>query len=551
MSALLRIRNLRVRYTTSGGPVDAVGGVDIDVPAGQTVAVVGESGSGKSTVAHAVMRLLPSNADVMDGSVHLDGVDVRGLRERSLRRYRGGMVGLVQQDPGNSLNPLERVGWQVAEVLRLHGVAQGRRARLLAVQLLAEAALPDPERVAASWPGELSGGMRQRVLIAMALAAGPSLVIADEPTSALDVTVQRQVLNTLASRVEDQGAALLLVTHDLGVAADRADHVVVMKDGLVVEHGKVAEVLGSPQHPYTRALVASVPGLGARERAPKPALVLKQEAAATPVLRTDGIVKDFGMRRRTRGPKTLRALDGVSLAVHAGRTLAIVGESGSGKTTFARIVARLEVPTKGTVHLDGRDITELHGEPLRQVRRDLQIVYQNPYASLEPRFSVEQIVTEPLRHFAIGGARERRERAADLLEQVTLSPDLLSRLPRELSGGQRQRVAIARSLALNPRLLILDEPVSALDVTVQAQVLELLARLQRERGIAYLFITHDLGVVRQVADEVAVMKRGEIVERGLTDELMHQPRHAYTQQLLEAVPGSGVSRSNNDRGAPA
>ena len=548
MSPLLTVEELHVEYASGGGTVHAVRGVDLEVAAGQTLAVVGESGSGKSTTAHAVIRLLPPNATLTHGSVTVAEQNVLALSERSLRQFRGGTVGLVPQDPGNSLNPLERVGWQIAQVLALHGIARGARARARAVELLAEVALPDPERAAAARPGELSGGMRQRAMIALALAAGPRLVVADEPTSALDVTVQRQVLDTLQRRVRDHGAAMLLVTHDLGVAADRADHVVVMKDGVVVERGTVAQVLQAPQHPYTQTLIASAPGLRRRPVIARAAATSQNREVADVVLHAAGLVKDF-TTRTLASSSTVRALDGVSVTVRAGRTLGVVGESGSGKTTLARVVARLEQPDAGTVRLEGRDITALRGEPLRAIWRDLQIVYQNPYASLQPRFDVERIVTEPLRHFRIGDARSRRRRAAELLEQVALPSALLTRAPEELSGGQRQRVAIARALALRPKLLLLDEPVSALDVTVQAQILDLLAHLQAELGLAYLFITHDLAVVQQIAHEVAVMSTGTVLEHGPTERILNAPQHPYTQQLLDAVPGAAAPSPY--QGAPA
>jgi len=543
MSAVLRIRDLHVSYHGTRSRVQAVRGIDLEVGGGETVALVGESGSGKSTTAQAVIRLLPPAATVTAGSVYIDGTDILRLREPAMRRLRGGTVGFVPQDPGTALNPLERIGWQVSQVLQLHGIAHGRRARQRAVELLAEVALPDPERVAVSLPAALSGGMRQRVLIAMALAAQPRLVIADEPTSALDVTVQRHVLDILQSRVREHGAAMLLVTHDLGVAADRADRIVVMSHGTVVEQGSARTLLRQPRHPYTRELIASAPSLTAHVAASAPFPVEGVEPHRAPsgsratLLHTRGLTKDFRARTARGDMATVRALDGVSIDIPEGTTLGIVGESGSGKTTLARTIARLEQADSGTIHFDGRDIGHLQGEPQRQLRRNLQVVYQNPYSSLQPRFTVERIVTEPLRHFRVGDRRTRRHRAAALLEQVALAPSLLTRRPGELSGGQRQRVAIARALALSPRLLILDEPVSALDVTVQARILNLLTALQREHGLTFLFISHDLAVIRQIAHQVVVMRHGAVVEVGPAEQLLRHPRHPYTRQLLDAVPG--------------
>ncbi len=535
---LLTIESLAVRYRTgSRGDVHAVRDVDLTIAEGETLALVGESGSGKTTTAHAVLRLLAPSAQVTHGRVLVGGADVLRMSPRALRGLRGGVVGLVPQDPGNSLNPVERVGWQIEQVLRIHGAAgRGPARRRQVVELLAEAALPDPERVAAQYPGELSGGMRQRALIALAVAARPRLIIADEPTSALDVTAQQQVLDLLQRRAADFGTAVLLVTHDLGVAADRADRVVVMKDGAVVEHGPVATVLASPAAAFTRTLLASAATVTGPTR----------EAPATteperPTLELRSIVKRFRQPRTRTGARWSTALAGVDLSIGRGRTLAIVGESGSGKTTLARIAVRLERETSGDVLLDGVNVTGLTGPGLRDARRNMQIVLQNPYASLQPRFTVERIVTEGLRHYRIGDAPSRRRRAAELLDQVALSRAVLDRLPSELSGGQRQRVAIARALALEPRLLVLDEPVSALDVTVQAQILDLLVRLQDEHRLAYLFITHDLAVARRIAHDVAVMRAGQVVETGPVAEILTRPRTPYTQRLLAAVPGRSLT----------
>ncbi|MFF3847798.1 dipeptide ABC transporter ATP-binding protein [Streptomyces sp. NPDC002328] len=556
---LLEIRGLSVSYRTRGGAVPAVRGVDLDVWPGQVTAVVGESGSGKSTTAHAVTRLLAANGRIDAGTVRFGRHDLATLSEAELRTVRGARIGLVPQDPTVSLNPVKRIGEQVAEVLRIHGLATRRSAAAEAVAVLDRAGLPDAAVRARQYPHELSGGMRQRALIAVAIAAKPRLIIADEPTSALDVTVQRVILDHLQRLTEESGTAILLVTHDLGVAADRSQRLVVMEQGKVVEEGETRAVLADPQHPYTRRLLASAPSLTtARPRTPASAartgasidtavdttvdaaVVSTVDAAvdaAAPLVEVRNLVKEFRLPRAGGGARTVRAVDDVSLTLRRGRTLALVGESGSGKSTTARMVLRLADPTSGQVLFDGADITTAKGARVRQLRRRAQLVYQNPYASLDPRFSVGEVITEPLRAFKVGDRVSRLDRARELLGRVALPASTLERRPAELSGGQRQRVAIARALALSPDLVVCDEPVSALDVSVQAQVLELLAELQADTGVAYLFISHDLAVVRQIAHEVAVMRAGRVVETGPPEDLFTGPRHAYTRELLAAIPG--------------
>lgn len=546
---VLEISGLEVAYRTAdGGHRPAVRGVDLRVGAGEVVALVGESGSGKSTTAHAALHLLPRGGEVTAGRLRLDGRDLSGLTEKEWQDVRGRHVGLVPQDPTVSLNPVVRVGDQVAEVLVIHGLVRRADARVRAVELLRQAGVDDPAARARQYPHQLSGGLRQRVLIAIAIAAGPRLIVADEPTSALDVTVQRRILDHLDALARETGTAVLLITHDLGVAADRADRIVVLQDGVVVEEGPAARLLDDPRHPYTRALIAAAPSLassrlvvgardgGARESAAQGGEAPPSSAEPAPVLALDGVRKEFALPRGAER-RTLVAVDDVSLAVGPGRTYALVGESGSGKTTTARLALRLERPSAGRVVFRGEDVTAARGRELRSLRRGFQVVYQSPYASLDPRFTVEQIVTEPLRAYGVGDRAERADRVRSLIDDVALPVDVLRRGPRELSGGQRQRVAIARALALRPDLVVLDEPVSALDVSVQAQILELLVRLQAEHGLAYLFVSHDLAVVRQVADQVGVMRRGRIVEQGAADQILLDPQEDYTRELVAAIPG--------------
>ncbi|WP_153342052.1 dipeptide ABC transporter ATP-binding protein [Nocardia aurantia] len=519
---LLRVEDLRVEYP---GAVTAVAGASLTVARGETVALVGESGSGKTTLAHAVIRL--GAGAITGGHIHFDGERIEDAGPRVLRQIRGARIGLVPQDPGTSLNPVLRIGDQVAETLRVHGRATRRDAWVAAVEILTAAGLDRPEVRARQYPQDLSGGQRQRVLIGIALACGPQLVIADEPTSALDVTVQKRILDHLAARTAESGTAVLLITHDLGVAADRADRIVVMRGGEIVETGSTAAILGDPRHEYTKRLLAAAPSLDTATRPSRP-------AAAAPLLVATGLRRTFHIGHR----ETLTAVDDVALHVDRGETLAVVGESGSGKTTTARILARLEQADAGNISFDGVNLAAVRGGRLRELRRRIQVVYQNPYAALNPKLTIEAIVTEPLRAFGLVERRDRRRRAEELLDQVELPAAYVARRPAELSGGQRQRVAIARALALRPDLVVLDEPVSALDVSVQAQILTLLENLQAELHSSYLFITHDLAVVRRIADRVAVMRDGRIVETASTADIFSAPTHEYTRELLSAVPGS-------------
>ncbi|BBY03058.1 peptide ABC transporter ATP-binding protein [Mycobacterium seoulense] len=531
---LLAVEGLRVDF----GHQAAVRGVDLTVLPGQTVAVVGESGSGKSTTAAAVLGLLPPGGRITAGRVFFDGTDLAGANRRTLRSIRGREIGYIPQDPMTNLNPVWKVGFQVSEALRAN--TSDRRTRRAAVELLAQAGLPDPARQAGRYPHQLSGGMCQRALIAIGLAGRPRLLIADEPTSALDVTVQRQVLDHLQGLTAELGTALLLITHDLALAAERAESVVVMRAGVVVESGAAESILRDPQHEYTRRLVAAAPSLAVKSPVrPRPDHPESDDVLVaselTKVYRESRVTPGWRARRRAE----FRAVDGVSFRLRRASTLAVVGESGSGKSTLARMVLGLLPPTSGTVVFDGTRVdAALNRDQQLAFRRRVQPVFQNPYSSLDPMYTVFRAVEEPLRVHRVGDRRQRERAVRELVDQVALPASVLGRLPRELSGGQRQRVAIARALALRPEVLVCDEAVSALDVLVQAQILQLLAGLQAELRLAYLFISHDLAVIRQIADDVLVMRAGSVVERAPTEELFSRPRHEYTRQLLAAIPGA-------------
>jgi len=534
---VLAIRDLTVSFTTARGAVEAVRRVSLDVAAGETVAIVGESGSGKSTLASSVNRLLAENGRITGGTITVGGLDVTAASEKAMTAIRGSRIGMVPQDPMTNLNPVMRIGAQIVEALEVHGRARGQAARDEAIRLLEQAGITDAEARFRQYPHEFSGGMRQRVLIAMALACRPEVLLADEPTSALDVTVQRLVLDQMGELASDVGAAVLLITHDLGLAAERAGRVVVMYRGEIVETGPAAEVVTSPKHEYTRRLLAAAPGIASAKVAPA-RTVAAVGARPEVLMEVTGAVKKYRIRGRT---EPLMAVDGVDLVVHRGQTVAIVGESGSGKSTTARLALRLEQADGGTVHYRGDDVSRLRGKDLLAFRRSVQPVFQNPYASLDPRYTIGQVIGEPLRVHKIGDPASRRKAVADLLDKVALPVSFADRHPHELSGGQRQRVAIARALALNPELVVMDEAVSALDVLVQHQILELMLSLQRELGLSYLFISHDLAVVRQVSHLVYVMHSGKIVESGDPDAIFRAPREEYTRQLIAAIPGQNLA----------
>ena len=545
---LLELKDLKISFTSSTGVVDAVRGVNLTIYPGQSVAIVGESGSGKSTTAMAVIGLLPGTGKVTGGTILFNGEDITGLSDKEMQHYRGSDIGLVPQDPMSNLNPVWSIGTQVKESLRANNVVEGSEANKRVVELLQEAGLDDAERRAKQYPHEFSGGMRQRALIGIGLAARPKLLIADEPTSALDVTVQRRILDHLEGLTHELGTAVLFITHDLGLAAERASHLVVMHRGRVVESGPSLDILRDPQHPYTQRLVKAAPSLAsariqsAQEQGIESSELLagKAETSDEEVIRVENLTKEFDIRGEKGAKKKLLAVDDVSFSLRKGSTLALVGESGSGKSTVANMVLNLLDPTSGKVFYKGTDLSTLGSHELFEMRRKLQVVFQNPYGSLDPMYSIYRCIEEPLVVHKTGNRREREARVAELLDMVAMPRSTMRRYPNELSGGQRQRIAVARALALNPEVIVLDEAVSALDVLVQNQILRLLAGLQEELDLSYLFITHDLAVVRQTADDVAVMRQGKLVESGTVDEIFANPTESYTRDLIDSVPGLGI-----------
>ena len=559
---LLSVQGLAVDFATMDGVVHAVEGVDLEIAAGETVAIVGESGSGKSTTAMAIIGLLAGGGRVASGSIRLDGKDITHAPESELRSIRGRDIGLVPQDPMSNLNPVAKIGTQVAETLLAHGLANRQNVQAKVVEALSAAGLPDPERRAKQYPHEFSGGMRQRALIAIGLACKPRLLIADEPTSALDVTVQHTILDQIGAMTRELGTAVLLITHDLGLAAERAERVVVMHRGKVVEQGPARQILEAPQHPYTQSLVAAAPSVAAARLRPEAFHVEERTdagastAAATPggeaisvtpegegkpkdnIVEIENLTKVYPVRGRG---EDFVAVDSVSLAIPRGETVAIVGESGSGKTTTARMLLKVIEPTSGLIRYEGKDIASLSRAETKNFRQQVQPIFQDPYSSLNPMFTIERLIAEPLDFYKRGSGAERRKRVRQLLDDVALPQSMLRRYPSELSGGQRQRVAIARALALSPDLIVCDEPVSALDVLVQDQILKLLGDLQTEYGLSYLFISHDLAVVRLISDYVCVMKDGKLVEAASSEEIFTNPRDPYTRKLLASIPGNELN----------
>ena len=528
--AALTIESLSVVFATDSGPVDAVSDVSFEVFPGEVLAIVGESGSGKSVSSRSAMGLLPPTARVR-GLVRLGSNEITSMSERELTAVRGGAISMVFQEPGSALDPLFTVGFQIGEALRAHTGMKRKAAKAKAIELLRLVGLPDPVQRVDFYPHELSGGQKQRVVIAIAIACEPKVIIADEPTTALDVTVQAEILELLRDLRDRIGSAIVLITHNMGVVADLADRVVVMKDGRVVEQAPVDQLFASPAQDYTRALLAAVPHLGTGDELHKGPAVSGSEAEA--VLEISKLTVEFP---GAIGRPAFRAVDEVSLSIARGETVGLVGESGSGKSTIGRCVAALARPTSGTIKVLGQDITAMRERDLRPIRRRFGFVFQDPATSMNPRLTVGECVAEPLIVHKIAKGQPLRDKVSSLLDDVQLPRETAGRYPHELSGGQRQRASLARALALGPDLLVADEPTSALDVSVQAKVLELFEQLQQENKFACLFISHDLAVVDLLADRVAVLRNGALVELGTRSEILRNPTQEYTRRLVAAVP---------------
>jgi len=565
---ILIIRDLHVSFVRDGRWSEAVHGIDYEVFAGRTLGIVGESGSGKSVSSLAVMRLLNEKTSrIKAGGILLEGTDISHFSEKQMAEVRGKRIAMIFQEPMTSLNPVYKCGFQVSEMILQHEDVSKAEAKQRVISLFKQVMLPRPEAIYDSYPHELSGGQKQRVMIAMAIACKPQVLIADEPTTALDVTVQLEILKLLRKLQAETGMGMIFITHDLGVVAEIADDVAVMHDGEILEHGTVADILNHPKHPYTQGLLACRPPLGIRlKRLPivkefldgqwnggkqqilSDLQILPEERekhletlySHAPILKVEGLKTWYPLRKGLLNKVYgyVKAVDDVSLEVYEGETLGLVGESGCGKTTLGRSILRLAEPTSGKVWFDGIEVTALKGNDLRDFRKQAQIVFQDPYSSLNPRLTIGEAIAEPMRvHGFEKDSVKLRDAVCDLLEQVGLKADHYGRYPHELSGGQRQRVCIARALAVNPRLIICDESVSALDVSVQAQVLNLLNRLKAERGLTYIFISHDLGVVRFMSDRVVVMYNGKPVEMNDADALFEHPQNDYTRKLIDALPG--------------
>ena len=526
---VLEIRDLVVETVSARRPVQVLKGVSFDIRRGETLCLVGESGSGKSVTSLSTMGLLPKGAlRVKSGAITLNGTDLLALSPSQMKARRANDVAMIFQEPMTALNPVIKVGAQIMEVLDLHTTMSSAEKKARVLDIMEQVHLPDVPRIFESYPHQLSGGQRQRIMIAMALILGPSLLIADEPTTALDVTTQKQILSLIAELQEKHGTAVLFITHDMGVVAEIADRVCVMRHGEIMETGTIRQVLEEPQNPYTQKLLSAVPSLN--PRASRPATSARKLV----------VTKDLGMTYRSGGflsrKREVKASSGVNFTLTPGRTLGIVGESGSGKTTVARSIMRLIEPTDGEILLDGTDIAHLNRRLMKPLRKKLQVVFQDPFRSLNPRWTIARSLTEGPINYGTSYEDALAE-ARRLLAIISLPEDALWRYPHQFSGGQRQRLAIARAVMLKPDVLVADEAVSALDVSVQAQVLDLLDELQRQTGIAIIFITHDLRVAAQICDEVLVMQRGRVVEQGPADQVLHQPAHDYTRSLIEAAPG--------------
>jgi peptide/nickel transport system ATP-binding protein/glutathione transport system ATP-binding protein len=562
---IAEIRNLRVEFQTKHGVVAGVENVSFSIAPGETVCVVGESGSGKSVSSLSLMRLVEfGGGEIAGGELLFDRggqrIDLRDADNALMRTIRGNEIGMIFQEPMTSLNPVFTVGRQLTEGLRVHKAMTREAAEARALDLLRQVRIPEPERRLGQYPHELSGGMRQRVVIAMALACEPRLLIADEPITALDVTIQAEILALIDRLKRETGAAVLFITHDMAVVAQMADRVVVMFRGNMVEEGTVEEIFTAPREDYTKALLAAVPKLGEMRGRPAPEpmrLLGSPEHVSGPITVTEdrtilevrGLTTRFpvkgGFFRRTVA--MVHAVEDVSFAIRKGETLSLVGESGCGKSTCGRSILRLVEPLSGHVHLDGEDVIAMSAGALRRARRQMQMVFQDPFASLNPQMQLADQVAEPLRNFGLASGEALRERVGELFDRVHLPRSFMRRYPHELSGGQRQRIAIARALALNPKLIIADEAVSALDVSVQAQVLNLIMELQAELGISILFISHDMAVVERVSHRVGVMYLGRIVEIGSRQQIFEDPRHEYTRALLKAVPVADPSRRKSEK----
>lgn len=529
---LLSIRDLHITFSQ---PRPAVKQIDLDVVRGETLALVGESGSGKSMTARAVLGLLPPGASAT-GSIKLNGEEILGAKEESLNHFRGSTVALIFQDPQSALNPVRRIGWQISEAIRAHRTASNEQIRERALELLEQVEIPAPEAVLEKYPHQLSGGQKQRIAIALALANDPELLIADEPTTALDVTVQREILTLLRQITARTGMGVLLITHNMGVVAQFADRVAVLRNGEVLESNTTLELFNEPRHPYTKQLLDAVPILNRAG-----------VSASFPTSTTPAPYLEFAnvsvKYPPVNGNPEFLAIKNASLSVKEGEILGLVGESGSGKTTLGRVAAGLIAPTGGQVFVAGKELTSLNRREQRALRRDLAFIPQDPSASLNPRRTVGDSIREPLDVHKVGSSATRRTRVLELLDAVALPAEIARRFPDELSGGQRQRIAIARALAMTPKLVIADEPTSALDVSVQAEVIELFRNIQQELGFASIFISHDLAVIGEISDQIAVLRRGELMEHGRTAEVYSSPQTQYTQDLLDAVPSIDITKS--------
>ncbi|HSR62105.1 MAG TPA: ABC transporter ATP-binding protein [Gammaproteobacteria bacterium] len=537
MAELLEVNNLRVGFGSGDRIEPAVDGINFSIRQGETFVLLGESGCGKSVSALSIMRLLPPAGRIMAGSVLLHNRNLFDLPEAAMRDVRGGKIAMIFQEPQSSLNPVLSAGQQIGETLKRHKGLKGKQQRERAIEVLHEVGIPEPERRIDEYPHQFSGGMKQRIMIAMALAGEPELLIADEPTTALDVTIQAQILKLMKRLQEETGMAILFITHDLGVTSEIADHVSVMYRGKIVETNKRDAFFRAPQHDYSKHLFEMVPSRAKRER--DAAETKAAPAADATLLQVDDLKVYYPIRKGLfkRVVGYVKAVDDVSVGISRGKTVALVGESGCGKTTMGKGILQLIRPTDGSVMFDGEELTQLASKTMQHRRSDIQIVFQDPYSSMNPRMMVADIIMEGMDAQGIGKNRaERLQRVDELLQQVGLLPEHKNRYPHEFSGGQRQRICIARALAVDPKLIVCDEPTSALDVSVQAQILELLIRLQRELGLAYLFITHNISVVEYIAHFVAVMYEGKIVEQGSVEDVLYNPQHPYTQKLLSAVP---------------